>query len=155
MSSATKRVLGIEGGGTKTEWIYVQLSGDGQEVIDRGVLPAANLKIISDDALLTLFRVLPAEATHIGAFLAGCGLDADRSCGGHEEIALDPLAARVACGIDNGSARRVQRLTDAGARTEHHAPGCDTDHYYLPLRRDPGCTDRQILQWRPLLDLRV
>src|SRR5205823_3757144 len=77
--SATKRVLGIEGGGTKTEWIYIACEGSAQKILDRGLLSAANLKLIAESALLDLFRVLPADATHVGAYLAGCGTDADRA----------------------------------------------------------------------------
>lgn len=70
-----KLVLGIEGGGTKTEWAL--LDEDGRE-LRSGALPAANLRLITDAALLNLFRVLPADATHVGAFLAGCADAADR-----------------------------------------------------------------------------
>jgi N-acetylmuramic acid 6-phosphate etherase len=72
---ATQRVLGIDGGGTKTEWAL--LSGDA--VVKAGVLPAANLRLVSDETLARLFAALPAEATHVGAFLAGCGNEADRA----------------------------------------------------------------------------
>ena len=63
------RVLGIEGGGTKTEWAL--LSADGA-VVRNGVLPAANLRLISGNALAQMFQTLPHEATHVGVFLAGC-----------------------------------------------------------------------------------
>ncbi len=71
-----KRILGIEGGGTKTDWV---LLGEGGAVLADGALPASNLRLISDDALLQLFSVLPREATHVGAFLAGCGTEEDRA----------------------------------------------------------------------------
>ena len=71
-----KRVLGIEGGGTKTEWLFVEESGaPGRS----GVLPASNLRLVSDAFLEELFRVLPAEPTHVGVFLAGCATGADRA----------------------------------------------------------------------------
>ncbi len=70
-----KRILGIEGGGTKTEWLYV---GEAGSLPRSGTLPPANLRLIGDDALERLFRVLPSEATHVGAFLAGCANEADR-----------------------------------------------------------------------------
>ncbi|HEV3409591.1 MAG TPA: hypothetical protein VG095_04820, partial [Chthoniobacterales bacterium] len=75
-SAGEKRVLGVEGGGTKTEWALVNCAG---EVIARGLLPAANLRLIDDEALERLLRVLPAEITHVGVFLAGCVDDADRA----------------------------------------------------------------------------
>ena len=70
-----KRVLGIEGGGTKTEWALLDEAGRELRV---GALPAANLRLIGDGDLLDLLRVLPAEATHVGAFLAGCADAGDR-----------------------------------------------------------------------------
>jgi len=70
-----KRILGIEGGGTKTEWVL--LSDDGT-VLRQGALAASNLRLITDDALIRLFSVLPPEATHVGAFLAGCATEDDR-----------------------------------------------------------------------------
>jgi N-acetylmuramic acid 6-phosphate etherase len=73
--SAPKLVLGIEGGGTKTEWALLDERGRELRV---GALPAANLRLISDPDLLDLLRVLPAGATHVGAFLAGCADACDR-----------------------------------------------------------------------------
>ena len=70
-----KRVLGVDGGGTKTEWAL--LAGDGTQ-LKSGVLPAANLRLITDDALLRMFDALP-EATHLGVFLAGCANETDRA----------------------------------------------------------------------------
>ena len=71
-----KRILGLEGGGTKTTWVL--LAGDGS-VLRNGVLPASNLRLITDEALAQLFSVLPREATHAGVFLAGCATDEDRT----------------------------------------------------------------------------
>jgi N-acetylmuramic acid 6-phosphate etherase len=77
MQSA-KRVLGVEGGGTKTEWIHVALRDGEQTILGEGRLPAANLKLISDESLLAIFSVLPRDVTHVGVFLAGCGTEEDR-----------------------------------------------------------------------------
>ena len=70
-----KRILGLEGGGTKTDWVL--LADDGA-VLREGVLPASNLRLITDDELRQLLSVLPREATHVGAFLAGCATEEDR-----------------------------------------------------------------------------
>jgi N-acetylmuramic acid 6-phosphate etherase len=70
-----RRVLGVEGGGTKTEWALLDETG---REFRKGALPAANLRLISDRELLEVLRVLPAEATHVGVFLAGCANAADR-----------------------------------------------------------------------------
>jgi len=74
-----KRILGIEGGGTKTEWVLLSEDDAGQTELARGVLPAANLRLITDDSLARLFSVLPRDPTHVGVFLAGCGLEEDRA----------------------------------------------------------------------------
>jgi N-acetylmuramic acid 6-phosphate etherase len=74
-SSAPRLVLGVEGGGTKTEWALLDTAG---HQLRAGALPAANLRLISDADLLDLLRVLPADPTHVGVFLAGCADAADR-----------------------------------------------------------------------------
>ena len=70
-----KRVLGIEGGGTKTEWLLVD---EASGIHRSGVLHAANLRLVSDTFLEQLFRVLPPDPTHVGVFLAGCATPEDR-----------------------------------------------------------------------------
>jgi len=70
-----KHVLGIEGGGTKTEWLLVDENG---KSLRSGVLQAANLRLVSDASLEQLFRVLPDDPTQVGVFLAGCATAADR-----------------------------------------------------------------------------
>lgn len=70
-----KLVLGVEGGGTKTEWVLLDEAG---RVRQEGKLPASNMRLISDDALLQLFSVLPREVTHVGLYLAGCATEDDR-----------------------------------------------------------------------------
>ncbi|HEX4084894.1 MAG TPA: N-acetylmuramic acid 6-phosphate etherase [Chthoniobacteraceae bacterium] len=74
-SVSPKLVLGIEGGGTKTEWALLDEAG---RLLKKGALPAANLRLISDADLLELLRVLPQDATHTGVFLAGCATAEDR-----------------------------------------------------------------------------
>src|SRR4030095_7805308 len=63
---------------TKTDWIYVSQSGKRTKIIDQGKLPSANLRLVSDRFLQTLFKELPQEVTHVGVFLAGCITDQDR-----------------------------------------------------------------------------
>lgn len=99
-STAERRILGVDGGGTKTEWAFV--AGDGAQ-LKSGILPAANLRLITDDALQRMFEALPGEATHVGVFLAGCADDADRA-------RLHPLVqgrwpqAQITVGSDRDSA---------------------------------------------------
>ena len=102
MQSEKPRVLGIEGGGTKTEWALV---ADGV-LLDRGVLAGSNLKLSSDEMLAHLFSVLPGEVTHVGAFLAGAATEADRRrLRGLVEQRWP--SARVAVGSDRDSAMAV------------------------------------------------
>lgn len=90
--------LGVEGGGTKTDWVLVGRDG----VVGRsGQLPAANLKLISDDNLSRIFSVLP-DAESVGVFLAGCLTAQD-----HERLKRLAVArwpeARLALGNDRDS----------------------------------------------------
>jgi N-acetylmuramic acid 6-phosphate etherase len=72
-------ILGVEGGGSKTDWVLLRVVGDESEVVDSGQLPAANLLLISDDHLTNLLRQLPSEVGRVGVFLAGCGTDDDQA----------------------------------------------------------------------------
>ena len=68
-----KRILGLEGGGTKTEWVVV---ADGC-VAESGQLPGSNLRLNSDASLTHLFATLPRDITAAGIFLAGCSTGDD------------------------------------------------------------------------------
>jgi N-acetylmuramic acid 6-phosphate etherase len=76
MDSEENLVLGVEGGGTKTDWVLLDRSG---RVLREGQLRAANLKISTDAQFGALFQALPREATCVGVFLAGCLLESDRA----------------------------------------------------------------------------
>lgn len=73
-----KRILGIEGGGTKTEWVLLAGEADKHRILRRGMLPASNMKLTSDEGLRRLFAAMPREASHVGVFLAGCATAEDR-----------------------------------------------------------------------------
>ena len=77
--NVSDRILGVEGGGTKTAWVLVERSADGLRVVDQGKLPPSNFRLTSPDRLRSIFRQLPAEADRVGVFLAGCGADDRRS----------------------------------------------------------------------------
>ena len=86
MESATKFVLGIEGGGSKTEWVFVEtnvgarfIAPASTNIIGEGQLPSSNLKLTSDSDLRMMFRLLPENPTHAGIFLAGCVTRQDRT----------------------------------------------------------------------------
>ena len=72
-----KRVLGIEGGGTKTDWVVIEHDAGRRTIVARGQLPGSNLRLTSDETLSRLFAELPRDATHAGVFLAGCATVAD------------------------------------------------------------------------------
>jgi len=71
----SERILGVEGGGTKTAWILVEREADALGVIDQGKLPPSNFRLTSPDRLRALFRQLPQEVDRVGMFLAGCAAD--------------------------------------------------------------------------------
>jgi N-acetylmuramic acid 6-phosphate etherase len=77
--AAHKLVIGIEGGATKTDWVYIQSSADNTTLLSSGRLPGANIRLVSREAIKLLFCRLPANATHVGAFLAGSADDQDRN----------------------------------------------------------------------------
>jgi N-acetylmuramic acid 6-phosphate etherase len=72
---ATEKILGIEGGGTKTAWALVV---DGA-IVESGKLPPSNLRLTPLDQITKIFCVLPREVDQIGVFLAGCATEEDRA----------------------------------------------------------------------------
>jgi N-acetylmuramic acid 6-phosphate etherase len=73
-----EKILGVEGGGTKTSWVLVERGENDLRILDQGKLPPANLRLASPDQLRTMFRELPKEIQGAGVFLAGCGTEEDR-----------------------------------------------------------------------------
>ena len=73
-----EKILGVEGGGTKTSWVLVEPGENELRVLDQGKLPPANFRLATPDQLRTMFSELPKEITRAGIFLAGCGTEEDR-----------------------------------------------------------------------------
>jgi N-acetylmuramic acid 6-phosphate etherase len=79
-----ERILGVEGGGTKTAWVLVEAvtsSGDAGiefRILDQGKLPPSNLRLTTPERLREIFGGLPREVDRAGVFLAGCGTEEDR-----------------------------------------------------------------------------
>ncbi len=96
---AAHTILGVEGGGTKTDWVLLDDAG---RVLGEGQLSAANLKLSTDVYLAQLFAVLPREAAEVGVFLAGCLSESDRVRLRRLAVAAWPLA-RVSVGSDRES----------------------------------------------------
>jgi N-acetylmuramic acid 6-phosphate etherase len=82
--SAVERILGVEGGGTKTAWVLVETVADGADpgsrwrILDQGKLPPSNLRLTTPQRLREIFAGLPGEVDRAGVFLAGCGTEEDR-----------------------------------------------------------------------------
>ena len=73
-----ERILGVEGGGTKTAWILVERDGNELRIIDQGKLPPSNFRLETPGRLRTILRELPSQIDRAGIFLAGCGTAEDR-----------------------------------------------------------------------------
>ncbi|HET9418874.1 MAG TPA: BadF/BadG/BcrA/BcrD ATPase family protein, partial [Chthoniobacterales bacterium] len=74
---AGERILGVEGGGTKTAWALVERDGNELRVLKEGKLPPTNLRLTSPERLHAIFDELPKQIERAGIFLAGCAT-ADR-----------------------------------------------------------------------------
>jgi N-acetylmuramic acid 6-phosphate etherase len=72
---ASERILGIEGGGTKTAWALVA----DDTIIESGKLAPSNLRLTPSDQITKIFRALPSEVDRVGVFLAGCATEEDRA----------------------------------------------------------------------------
>src|SRR4029453_15425847 len=79
-----ERILGVEGGGTKTAWMLVEAvtssgaAGTEFRVLDQGKLPPSNLRLTTPQRLREIFAELPKQFDRAGVFLAGCGTEEDR-----------------------------------------------------------------------------
>jgi N-acetylmuramic acid 6-phosphate etherase len=84
----SERILGVEGGGTKTSWVLVESEGGSLAILDQGRLPPSNFRLVSPDRLREIFQQMPREAERVGMFLAGCATEDDRNV-------LEKLCAEV------------------------------------------------------------
>ena len=77
-----ERILGVEGGGTKTAWVLVEsVAGEPTpefRILDQGKLPPSNLRLTTPERLRQIFTELPTEIERAGVFLAGCGTEEDQ-----------------------------------------------------------------------------
>lgn len=81
-----ERILGVEGGGTKTAWVLVEpVVPTGRDdpawefhVIDQGKLPPSNFRLTTPERLRVIFAELPKQIDRAGVFLAGCATEEDR-----------------------------------------------------------------------------
>jgi N-acetylmuramic acid 6-phosphate etherase len=99
--AASERILGVEGGGTKTAWVLVERAAEGLRVVDQGKLPSSNFRLTSSERLRSIFRQLPQDVERVGVFLAGCGPDDRRSL---ERLCAEVWpSARIVAGSDRDS----------------------------------------------------
>jgi len=103
-----EKILGVEGGGTKTAWVLTEAvagtdaSTSELRVIDQGKLPPSNLRLTSPERLRKIFAQLPREIDRAGVFLAGCGTEGDRQL--LKEICLEIWPnAKIVTGSDRDS----------------------------------------------------
>src|SRR5436189_3198420 len=103
-----ERILGVEGGGTKTAWVLAEtVAGVNApscefRVIDHGKLPPSNFRLTTSDRLRTILAELPKQIDRAGVFLAGCGTEEDRSS--LKQICLEVWPnAKIVTGSDRDS----------------------------------------------------
>lgn len=73
------RILGVDGGATKTAWVLCEEEAGALRILREGRLGPGNMKLLSPDALRSLLAALPGGLTHAGIFLAGCATAQDRA----------------------------------------------------------------------------
>lgn len=73
--NATERILGVEGGGTKTAWTLVERQQSDFKILAQGKLPPSNFRLTTPEQLRSIFGELPKEIDRAGIFLAGCGAE--------------------------------------------------------------------------------
>lgn len=98
----SERILGVEGGGTKTSWVLAKHDADAFRVIDQGRLPPSNFRLTSPERLRAIFQQMPAETDRVGMFLAGCATEDDRRL--LAKLSAEMWStARIAVGSDRDS----------------------------------------------------
>src|ERR1700692_156508 len=84
MMKPGERILGIEGGGTKTAWVLVEVIAGSSDatpefrIIAQGKLPPSNFRLTTPERLRVILAELPKQIDRAGVFLAGCGTEEDR-----------------------------------------------------------------------------
>ena len=101
-----ERILGVEGGGTKTAWVLVETVADtpGSEfrILEQGKLQASNFRLTAPERLRAILAELPTQIDCAGVFLAGCATVEDR--GALRQICLEIWPkAKIVTGSDRDS----------------------------------------------------
>jgi len=101
-----ERILGVEGGGTKTAWVLVETVADAPSsefrLLEQGKLQASNFRLTTPERLRAILGELPKQIDRAGVFLAGCSTDEDRRA--LRQICLDVWPnAKIVTGSDRDS----------------------------------------------------
>jgi N-acetylmuramic acid 6-phosphate etherase len=105
-----ERILGVEGGGTKTAWALVETlapTGLGDpssefRILEHGKLHSSNFRLTAPERLRAILSELPKQIDRAGVFLAGCGTAEDR--GALRRICLEIWPnAKIVTGSDRDS----------------------------------------------------
>src|SRR5437867_6937994 len=103
-----ERMLGVEGGGTKTAWVLAEtVAGVNApscefRIIDQGKLPPSNFRLTTSKRLRLILAELPKQIDLAGVFLAGCATEEDRRL--LEQICLEVWPnAKIVTGSDRDS----------------------------------------------------
>src|SRR6202011_3846560 len=83
-----EKILGVEGGGTKTAWVLVERAADELRIFNQGKLPPSNFRLTSLERLRAILSELPQQIDRAGIFLAGCGA-------GEDQQTVSRLAAEI------------------------------------------------------------
>src|SRR5213083_694791 len=81
----SEKILGVEGGGTKTAWVLVERIEAGfadpasqWRIVDQGKLPPSNFRLTTPERLRIILSELPKDPNRVGVYLAGCGPGEDQ-----------------------------------------------------------------------------
>ena len=96
-----EKILGVEGGGTKTAWVLAERDGEELRVLDQGKLPSSNFRLTTPERLRAIFSELPKQIDRAGIFLAGCAQE-DRQSLARLCAEIWP-AAKIVTGSDRDS----------------------------------------------------
>jgi N-acetylmuramic acid 6-phosphate etherase len=103
-----ERILGVEGGGTKTAWALVEtVAGIGDpgcefRILEHGKLHSSNFRLTAPERLRAILAELPTQIDRAGVFLAGCGTAED--CRALKRICLEIWPnAKIVTGSDRDS----------------------------------------------------
>ncbi len=83
-----EKILGVEGGGTKTAWVLVERAADELRIFDQGKLPPSNFRLTPLERLRAILSELPKQIDRAGIFLAGCSA-------GEDQQTVSRLAAEI------------------------------------------------------------